>query len=70
MDCRCDKVTYMLCIFKCTLLGDYQRSIINLSNICPCVLKSIRQKVGIFLYPFKICEGYIFDVFDVSVYNS
>jgi hypothetical protein len=46
MDCKHDKVTYMLCIFKCTLLDGCRRSIINLSNVCPCALKSIRQKVG------------------------
>jgi len=47
MDCKHDKVMYMLCIFKRTLLGGCQRSIINLSNVCPCVLKSVKQKVWV-----------------------
>jgi hypothetical protein len=46
MDCKHDKVTYMFCIFKGTLLGGCQRSIINLSNVCPCALKFVRQKIG------------------------
>ncbi len=46
MDSRCNKVTYMLCIFKCILLGGCQRSIIKLSNVSPCVLKYVKQKVG------------------------
>jgi hypothetical protein len=46
MDHRCDKVSYMLCIFKCTLLGGYWRYVIKLSNVCPCALKFVKQKVG------------------------
>ncbi len=42
----CDKVMYMLCIFKSTLSSGYQRSVIKLSNVCPCLLKYVRQKVG------------------------
>jgi hypothetical protein len=45
MDCGGDKVMYMLCIFKCKLLGGWRRSMIKLSNVWPCVLKSTRQKV-------------------------
>ncbi len=41
MDCRSDNVTYMWCIFKCTLLGDCRRSMLN---VCPCALKFVRQK--------------------------
>jgi len=41
MNHRHDKVTYILCIFKCTLLGGCRRSTINLSNVCPCVLMSM-----------------------------
>ncbi len=40
------KVTYMLCIFKCTLSSGCWRSTIKLSIVCPCVLKFVRQKVG------------------------
>jgi len=53
MDHRHDKVTYMLCIFKHTLSGGGQRSMIKLSNVCPYVLKSMRQKaraIGIINY--------------------
>jgi hypothetical protein len=46
MDRRCDKVMYMLCVFKHTLSGGCQRSMIKLSNVCPCPLKYVRQKVG------------------------
>ncbi len=52
-DRRHDKVTYMLCIFKHTLSRGCQRSMIKLSNVCPCVLKSMRQKaraIGIIDY--------------------
>jgi hypothetical protein len=45
MDCRYDNVTYMLYIFKCTLLGVCQRSMIKLSNVCPCALKFVKQKL-------------------------
>ncbi len=45
MDSRCDKVTYMLHIFKCILLGGCQRSIIKFSNVSPCVLQYVKQKV-------------------------
>jgi hypothetical protein len=41
MDCRHNKVTYMLCIFKCTLSSGCQRSMIKLSNVCPCTLISM-----------------------------
>ncbi len=44
MSCKSDNVIYMLCIFKCTLLGGCQRSMIKLSNACACALKSMRQK--------------------------
>ncbi len=37
---------YMLCVSKCTLSGGCQRSMIKLSNACPCLLKYVRQKVG------------------------
>jgi hypothetical protein len=46
MDCRHDKVTYMLCIFKCMLSNGCQRSIIKLSNVCPCALKFANKKLG------------------------
>jgi hypothetical protein len=46
MDCGGDKVTYMLCIFKNKLSSGWRRSMIKLSNVCPCVLKSMRQKLG------------------------
>jgi hypothetical protein len=46
MDCGGDKVIYMLCIFKRTLSGGCRRSMIKLSNVCPCALKSMRQKIG------------------------
>ncbi len=46
MDCRHNKVTYMLCIFKRMLSSGCRRSIIKLSNVCPCALKFVRQKVG------------------------
>jgi hypothetical protein len=44
MDCKCDNVMYMLCIFKCTLLGGCQRSMIKSSIVCLCALKFMRQK--------------------------
>jgi hypothetical protein len=44
MDCRHDKVMYMLCIFKCTLLGGCRRSTIKLSNVCLCALKYVKLK--------------------------
>jgi hypothetical protein len=47
MDCKCDKVNYMLCIFERTLLGGCWRSIIKLSNVWPCVLKSMKQKLEV-----------------------
>jgi hypothetical protein len=53
MDHRHDKVTFMLCIFKRTLSGSCWRSMIKLSNVCPCALKSVRQKaraIGINIY--------------------
>jgi hypothetical protein len=43
IDHRFYKVTYMLCIFKCTLSCGCQRSMIKLSNVCPCALKFVRQ---------------------------
>ncbi len=46
MDCRHDNVTYMLYIFKCTLLGVHRRSMFKLSNVCPCALKFVRQKAN------------------------
>jgi pentatricopeptide repeat protein len=46
MDCRHNKVTYMLCIFKRMLSSGCRRSIIKLSNVCSCALKCARQKVG------------------------
>ncbi len=46
MDYECDKVMSMVCIFKRTLSGGYQRFMIKLSNVCPCVLKFLKQKVG------------------------
>jgi hypothetical protein len=40
----------MLCIcstyFKCTLFGVRRRSMIKLSNVCPCALKFVRQKAS------------------------
>jgi hypothetical protein len=42
MGCGGDEVTYMLGIFKCTLLGGWRRSMIKLSNVYPYVLKSMR----------------------------
>jgi len=48
MDHRSDKVMYMVCIFKHTLLGGCQnRSMIKLFNVCSCALKSMKQKVEI-----------------------
>jgi len=44
MDHRHDKVMYMLCIFKRTLLGGCQWSMIKLSNVCPYALKYVKQK--------------------------
>jgi hypothetical protein len=44
MDCRHDKVAYMLCIFKRTLSSGWWRSMIKLSNVCPCALKFVKQK--------------------------
>jgi hypothetical protein len=41
MDRRHNKVTYMLCIFKCTLSSGCRRFMIKLSNVCPCVLISM-----------------------------
>jgi hypothetical protein len=56
MDHRSNKVMYMLCIFKHTLLGGCQkRYMIKLSNVCPCVLKSMESKVeanGYWLWMF------------------
>jgi hypothetical protein len=46
MDRKCDKVMSMLCIFKCTLSGGCQWFMIKLSNVCPCALKFVKQKVG------------------------
>jgi hypothetical protein len=43
---RCDNVTYILCIFSGTLLGRLHRSMIKWSNVCPSILKFVRQKVG------------------------
>ncbi len=46
MDHKSNKVMYMLCKFKRTLLGGCQkRSMIQLSNVYPCALKFIKQKV-------------------------
>ncbi len=42
MECKRDNVTYMLCIFNCTLLGGWQRSMIKCSNACPYALKSMK----------------------------
>jgi len=39
MDHKCDNVMSMLCIFKRTLSNGYQRFMIKLSNVRPCVLK-------------------------------
>jgi hypothetical protein len=39
MDHKCDNVMSMLCIFKRTLSSGYQRFMIKLSNVRPCVLK-------------------------------
>jgi hypothetical protein len=44
MDRRDDKVMYMLCIFKRTFSSGCRRCMIKLSNICPCALKSVKQK--------------------------
>jgi len=46
MDHRHDKVRYMLCIYERTLLGGCRRSMIKLSNVCPCALKFVKQKSG------------------------
>jgi hypothetical protein len=67
MDCKHDKVTYMLCIFKCTLLDGCRRSIINLSNVCPCALKSIRQKVGASDNWYLLIVN-VLDVFDSNMW--
>jgi hypothetical protein len=42
MECKHDNVTYMLCIFNCTLLGGWQRSMIKWSNAYPYALKSVK----------------------------
>jgi hypothetical protein len=55
MDRKCDKVTYMLCILKHTLSGGCRRSMIKLSNVCPCALKSVRKKGK------AISNWYLFD---------
>jgi hypothetical protein len=46
MDHEYDKVMYMLCMFRHMLLGGCWRSIIKLSNVCPCALKLVKQKAG------------------------
>jgi hypothetical protein len=40
MECKCDNVTYMLCMLSWTLLSGWQRS---WSNVC--ALKSIKLKL-------------------------
>jgi len=64
IDCRHDKVNYVLCIFECTLLGGCQRSMIKLSNLYPCALKSMRQKVG------AISNWYLLIVNVLEVFDS
>jgi hypothetical protein len=44
MDHKHDKVMYMLCMFKHMLSCGRWRSIIKLSNVCPCVSKPVKQK--------------------------
>jgi len=39
-------ITYMFCILNDTLSTSWQKPMIKLSNVYPCVLKSMRQKVG------------------------
>jgi hypothetical protein len=46
MEGRSNNITYMFCILNDTLSTSWQRSMIKLSNVCPCALKSTRQKVG------------------------
>jgi len=46
MDHRFNKVMYMLCKFKHTLLsGCQKRSMVRFSNVCPRAFKSMKQKV-------------------------
>ncbi len=43
---RFDDVTYVLCMFHGTLSSDWHGFIIRCSNVCPCILESMKQKVG------------------------
>jgi hypothetical protein len=43
---RCHNVIYVLCMFHGTLSSGWQRFIIRCSNVCPYILKSMKQKVG------------------------
>jgi hypothetical protein len=39
-------VTYMLCILSCILSGGWWKAMTKCSNVCPCILKVVKQKVG------------------------
>ncbi len=64
MDHRHDKVMYMLCIFKCTLSNGCRRSMIKLSNVCPCALKFVSWKAR------AIGNWYLLIVNVLEVFNS
>jgi hypothetical protein len=46
MERKFDNITYMFCILNDTLSTSWQKPMIKLSNVYPCALKSMRQKVG------------------------
>jgi len=57
-------ITYMFCILNDTLSTSWQKPMIKLSNVYPCVLKSMRQKVG------AIGSWYILIVNVLKSFNS
>ncbi len=64
IDHRHDKVTYMLCIFKRTLSGGCQRSMIKLPTVYPCALKFVSWKAR------AISNWYLLIVNVLEVFNS
>ncbi len=64
---RCDNVTYMLCIFSGMLLGGWCKSMIKWSNVCPCVLKFVKQKVGAIGNWYLLIVN-VLEVFDFGIW--
>jgi hypothetical protein len=64
MGCKHDNVTDMLSMLIGTPLDDYFKSMIKWSNVCPKVLKFIRQKeresVNLYLLMLNVLEVFDF----------